>query len=143
MTTSIFAQYVTVEGYAFETGNRGFLNQVSITLFDANTKAIRGTAMTDPEGYFSFEVAPNVDYMVRSDKKGFDKTEVNFTSKGKSAGDKVFVKMEIERQPGYIFDVTLAERRPAPGVPVDAIACLLYTSPSPRDQRGSRMPSSA
>ena len=23
------------------------------------------------------------------------------------------------------------------------IACLLYTSPSPRDQRGSRMPSSA
>ena len=25
----------------------------------------------------------------------------------------------------------------------DDIACLLYTSPSPRDQRGSRMPSSA
>ena len=24
-----------------------------------------------------------------------------------------------------------------------SIACLLYTSPSPRDQRGSRMPSSA
>ena len=24
-----------------------------------------------------------------------------------------------------------------------AISCLLYTSPSPRDQRGSRMPSSA
>ena len=26
---------------------------------------------------------------------------------------------------------------------VGEIACLLYTSPSPRDQRGSRMPSSA
>ena len=26
---------------------------------------------------------------------------------------------------------------------VDYFACLLYTSPSPRDQRGSRMPSSA
>ena len=26
---------------------------------------------------------------------------------------------------------------------VDYVACLLYTSPSPRDQRGSRMPSSA
>ena len=25
----------------------------------------------------------------------------------------------------------------------DTMACLLYTSPSPRDQRGSRMPSSA
>ena len=27
--------------------------------------------------------------------------------------------------------------------PEDFINCLLYTSPSPRDQRGSRMPSSA
>ena len=27
--------------------------------------------------------------------------------------------------------------------PVERDACLLYTSPSPRDQRGSRMPSSA
>ena len=27
--------------------------------------------------------------------------------------------------------------------PINAIGCLLYTSPSPRDQRGSRMPSSA
>ena len=26
---------------------------------------------------------------------------------------------------------------------VDDVICLLYTSPSPRDQRGSRMPSSA
>ena len=26
---------------------------------------------------------------------------------------------------------------------LDDIGCLLYTSPSPRDQRGSRMPSSA
>ena len=26
---------------------------------------------------------------------------------------------------------------------IDLFACLLYTSPSPRDQRGSRMPSSA
>ena len=29
-----------------------------------------------------------------------------------------------------------------PGAP-DLVSCLLYTSPSPRDQRGSRMPSSA
>ena len=30
------------------------------------------------------------------------------------------------------------------GLPqAEVISCLLYTSPSPRDQRGSRMPSSA
>ena len=33
---------------------------------------------------------------------------------------------------------------PPPGVSLDAIlACLLYTSPSPRDRTRSRMPSSA
>ena len=30
-----------------------------------------------------------------------------------------------------------------PGISRYTITCLLYTSPSPRDQRGSRMPSSA
>ena len=30
-----------------------------------------------------------------------------------------------------------------PQISPDARTCLLYTSPSPRDQRGSRMPSSA
>ena len=29
------------------------------------------------------------------------------------------------------------------GLPIEYKVCLLYTSPSPRDQRGSRMPSSA
>ena len=33
-------------------------------------------------------------------------------------------------------------RNPRTGEPVD-VACLLYTSPSPRDISGSRMPSSA
>ena len=28
-------------------------------------------------------------------------------------------------------------------LPFISVSCLLYTSPSPRDQRGSRMPSSA
>ena len=36
-----------------------------------------------------------------------------------------------------MFDPRGIEHQKAP------IACLLYTSPSPRDQRGSRMPSSA
>ena len=36
----------------------------------------------------------------------------------------------------YLEDATIA-------VNFDNMNCLLYTSPSPRDQRGSRMPSSA
>ena len=37
----------------------------------------------------------------------------------------------------------LARRKILPGLFRRFCACLLYTSPSPRDQRGSRMPSSA
>ena len=41
--------------------------------------------------------------------------------------------LEAEGRPVRVHELQRALRR----------ACLLYTSPSPRDQRGSRMPSSA
>ena len=50
---------------------------------------------------------------------------------------------------GNLGQVLLAQGKLAEAEPllVEAVAwfrnCLLYTSPSPRDQRGSRMPSSA
>ena len=44
------------------------------------------------------------------------------------------------RNLGVIFDDTLSL---SPHVNTIVKGCLLYTSPSPRDQRGSRMPSSA
>ena len=51
---------------------------------------------------------------------------------------------------GIPIFATVAEAKEATGatascvfVPAPFVNCLLYTSPSPRDQRGSRMPSSA
>ena len=51
------------------------------------------------------------------------------------------------------FNLTLSKLSPSPKIAEaknnfaraipEHLACLLYTSPSPRDQRGSRMPSSA
>ena len=37
----------------------------------------------------------------------------------------------------------IEEREQETEIPTTYVPCLLYTSPSPRDQRGSRMPSSA
>ena len=51
--------------------------------------------------------------------------------------DDTFLKVEkIERNAMSLID----EKR---AVKLTESFCLLYTSPSPRDQRGSRMPSSA
>ena len=41
------------------------------------------------------------------------------------------------------YDVVVTVTDAAGNVSTDTSSCLLYTSPSPRDQRGSRMPSSA
>ena len=52
-----------------------------------------------------------------------------------------------ERSYGSVFQVIKKIGMPVVDTPVvintTAMGCLLYTSPSPRDQRGSRMPSSA
>ena len=52
------------------------------------------------------------------------------------------IKAEIEE---LKKKTKILEAKPAKKVTKKAAAkpCLLYTSPSPRDQRGSRMPSSA
>ena len=44
---------------------------------------------------------------------------------------------------GFQSQLMLYKRKKRKLVPRLSISCLLYTSPSPRDQRGSRMPSSA
>ena len=53
--------------------------------------------------------------------------------------------VEAERQvSGKDSDLSGRIKLSLPAVPVTHVSdCLLYTSPSPRDQRGSRMPSSA
>ena len=50
-------------------------------------------------------------------------------------------KEEVSKRFKDLIDVIEAEDMGGPSP--DDSGCLLYTSPSPRDQRGSRMPSSA
>ena len=60
------------------------------------------------------------------------------------AGKSVVINSDIvntDRVVGTITGAELSRRNGPEGLPEDT--CLLYTSPSPRDQRGSRMPSSA
>ena len=49
----------------------------------------------------------------------------------------------LDGQVGAFFVMIVAAAEVVVGLAIIVTICLLYTSPSPRDQRGSRMPSSA
>ena len=86
----------------------------------------------------------------------FNQTVINLVNRIEEF-DQVLVEASGVSQPDRIMDIARLDPELSPGgivVLVDAaevqnrstdpyINCLLYTSPSPRDQRGSRMPSSA
>ena len=62
------------------------------------------------------------------------------TMKWVASGDRAFSDAAIGVIDNWVDRVRDFEVSPAPTL---TVSCLLYTSPSPRDQRGSRMPSSA
>ena len=71
---------------------------------------------------------------------------LNVPSAQIKTGDVIAIREKSKKQVRIAESLTLAEQTGFPTwVAVDAkkMDCLLYTSPSPRDQRGSRMPSSA
>ena len=105
-----------VDGYVFESNNRGYLNQCKITVFELSDNTVAGAMETGPDGHFTFNL-PMGTYRVLAYKDIF--IEKNDTiNLGK---EKVFLKMELRRRPGYLFDATLAEVRESPDQIVDAI----------------------
>ena len=106
----------TVEGYAFEEFNRGFLQQVKITVLELPGKIVRAELQTDAQGHFSTSLAPG-EYRLVAAKDIFYDWEEKITV----GAEKVFIKLEMSRKPGYLFDVTVAEARENPELVVDAV----------------------
>lgn len=105
----LVAQNVTLEGYAFEDNNRGYLNLVEITVLDQNTNAVIAETVSNLEGFFSCEIPSGRDYMVRGTKDVFQTITEPVSTKGVQVGTKVYVKLKMTRKPGYLFEVTMAE----------------------------------
>jgi outer membrane protein OmpA-like peptidoglycan-associated protein len=114
------AQTVSLDGYVFEEYNRGFLNEVKITVLEKNGVLV-GNAMTDLDGHFTFPIQTNKEYVVQYEKKIFVTAYDTLSTAGKTEGDKIFLKRQMERQPGYLLEVTLAEKRTTDEIPVDAV----------------------
>ncbi len=107
---AVAQQRAILEGYAFEDNNSGYLNEVKVTVLDAETGMLYGEANTNREGYFAMDVPKDKDFLVRGTKAVFKSVEAGATSKTLTDG-KAFVKLALARAPGYLLEVTLAEER--------------------------------
>ncbi len=109
------SQY-TVEGYVYEENNRGYLNQVKVTVFQLPGNTWVAEMTSNMEGYFSTTLVPGTYKVVATKDIFYEKEETLVLGR-----EKAFVKLELKRRPGYLFDATLAEVRESPEQPVDAI----------------------
>jgi len=116
LATPLIAQEVLLEGYTFEAGNRGYLNEVTVKIKERNTNKILGEIASDRDGKFSIALAKG-DYVIEASKDLFHLASVPVALKK----SKEYIKIQLERKPGYIFDVTMAEKRLKGKEQVDAI----------------------
>jgi outer membrane protein OmpA-like peptidoglycan-associated protein len=105
-----------IEGYVFEENNRGYLRQVKVMILEMPDNIVRADTFTDAEGHFAAALPPG-DYRLVAKKDIFFDQEQTF----KVAQEKVFLKIEMKRRPGYLFDVTIAEASENPELIVDAV----------------------
>jgi len=116
----LFGQ-ITIEGYTFESGNRGFLSQVVVTAEDAKTGDFIQQVTSDNDGKFIIDVAPGISSVkLKGFKDLFHEIEMTIGPKDITAG-KAYVKMQLKRSPGYIFEITLAEKSDSIGSPTNHI----------------------
>ena len=115
-----FSQEATLEVYVFEDGNRGYLNLAKVTILDNSSKAILQQTATNMEGVAQIQVPLGRDFLIRIEKDLFKIHEELVSSVGKNTGDKIFLKARMQRKPGYIFDVTIAEKS-GEDMPADAV----------------------
>lgn len=110
----------TIEGYAYESGNRGYLNVVKVDLADTNTGAVLQSAFSDLDGKFVLDLPPSGTYQLLASKDMFTSRTIEVDRSLMKDG-KIFVKLEMKRAPGYVFEVTLAPMREDEDIAVDGI----------------------
>ena len=117
-TCRLFAQSGTpVVGYTFEQNNRGFLQQVKIQVLSMAGQQVLAETYSDTIGQFSFNLPPGL-YQLHAAKDNF----IDYQDSLRVGSEHAYIKIALQRKPGYLFDATLAEARETPDQIVDAIS---------------------
>ena len=104
------AQQVALEGYVFHEGNRGFLKNVKVLVIDSDDKTVYLDTLTDANGVFKGLLPKEKDFSIIADKKHYFQKAVNLTTRDlEETQQSVYAKVEMDRKPGYVFDVTMAQ----------------------------------
>ncbi len=117
---SIYTQTI-VEGYIFEDDNRGFVRDAKVIIEDRNGIFIKNT-YSDETGKINIEIPPTEEILVKIEKNEFQPFEQRFSTFDNLINGKLYIKCKMIRKPGYIFDVTLAERIKKGDILIDAIS---------------------
>ena len=104
-------QNVILEGYVFEDDNRGYLNEVQVKVIDQVTESVIAEAYTNTDGFFTCQVPPGKDLLIRASKNLFFPAELVESTHDLEPGKKVCPKIKLKRRPGYLLELTLAETR--------------------------------
>ncbi len=105
---SALSQTVQLEGYVFKSGNRGYLKKAKVVILGQDDNKVYLDTLTNKDGVFKAELPADKDFILVADKKRFFQKKEMINTRDAKDG-KVFVKVEMEQKPGYVFDVTLAE----------------------------------
>ena len=127
-----------------------FKNTLLITLLGASFNTIAANAYAEKENDISFNLIAGITTGGET-LGGLEFT--NGDSESVKAGGLIYLgagvnipiqeSFSLQLNAAYHFDTATASNADVTFDRISLEACLLYTSPSPRDQRGSRMPSSA
>lgn len=121
ISSVVFSQNAILDGYVYESDNRGYLNMATVLIIEKGTDNLIDKVMTNKDGFFSTQVPLNKDFILTATKEVFETKEVEVSTRGIAAGKKVYAKIEMQREPGYIFEVTMADKRDDATKQVNAI----------------------
>ena len=130
------AQYL-IEGYVYESGNRGYIHKADITLFSEGKSLVIANTNTDQSGKYSLNVPEAGDYTLSIVKNPYFASKESLTIELGSP-NKLFLKHELTRNPGYIFEITLSEKDLAPDAPKDGLKGALievYNNTKKQEER--------
>ncbi len=116
----LISQSVTIDGYTFETGNRGFIADAKVVIMSGDD--VLKTTIADQEGHFYATVSEKDNYTLKLTSELYEDLVMNIRGDSKTDDNKIFVKAAMKRLPGYLFELTMAEERQSEDSIVDAIS---------------------